>query len=147
MKVVAASTTTKVGLYLSAGLHDEMLATAQRLSTRKNPRGDVRRIYERAFRELAEAIEAGVLVAFPATRGVKVRISVRLSEALCVRVRDHTDDLSLKLTDYAFAAVNRFLKSTRSVGARPDGHTESVVANDQSAEVSSLSVRRRGSPL
>ncbi len=143
MKLVASST-TKVGLYLSAGLHDEMLATAQRLTTRKNPRGDVRRIYERAFRELAEAIEAGVLVAFPATRGVKVRISVRLSEALCVRVRDHTDDLSLKLTDYAFTAVDRFLRSTRSASARPEVRPKSPAANDQADDdVAMRSVRRR----
>ena len=142
---MAASTTTKVGLYLSAGLHDEMLATAQRLSRRKNPRGDVRRIYERAFRELAKAIDAGVPVSFPATRGVKVRISVRLSNALCVRVRDHTDDLSLKLTDYAFAAVDRFLRSTRSASARPVGRPKSPAANDQADDDVAMRVVRRSS--
>ena len=129
MKLVAASTTTKVGLYLSAGLHDEMLATAQRLSTRKNPRGDVRRIYERAFRELAEAIEAGVLVAFPATRGVKVRISVRLSEAGRIATGQSAD------TDTVLASVKAYVNALNRLIVRrqktaPDADVKSVNYRD-----------------
>ena len=44
----------KLGLFLPEGLHQDMLDTAERLNTRKNPRGCVRLIYERAFRELVE---------------------------------------------------------------------------------------------
>jgi hypothetical protein len=73
----------------------------------------VRLIYERAFRELVEALESGVEIAFPAVRGAKDRVSVRLSRPLCLRIRRHTDGLNLKLTDFAFAAIDRFLQSNK----------------------------------
>ena len=70
----------KLGLFLPEGLHQDMLDTAERLNTRKNPRGCVRLIYERAFRELVEALDGGEAVTFPAVRGAKDRVSVRLSK-------------------------------------------------------------------
>ncbi|MCR5881320.1 hypothetical protein [Phenylobacterium sp. J367] len=70
----------KLGLFLPEGLHKAMLKTAERLNTRKNPRGSVRLIYERAFRELVEALDGGEVVTFPAVRGAKDRVSVRLSK-------------------------------------------------------------------
>jgi hypothetical protein len=103
----------KLGLFLPEGLHAAMLNKAERLNTRKNPRGSVRLIYERAFRELVEALDAGEAVTFPAVRGAKDRVSVRLSRSLCVRVRRQTDALNLKLTDFAFAAIDRFLQATQ----------------------------------
>lgn len=69
-------TAEKLGLFLSEGLHQDMVSAAERLNTRKNPRGCVRLIYERAFRELVEALESGVEIAFPAVRGAKDRVSV-----------------------------------------------------------------------
>lgn len=72
----------KLGLFLPEGLHQDMLDTAERLNTRKNPRGCVRLIYERAFRELVEALDRGETVTFPAVRGAKDRVSVRLSKPL-----------------------------------------------------------------
>ena len=90
-----------------------MLDTAERLNTRKNPRGCVRLIYERAFRELVEALDGGEAVTFPAVRGAKDRVSVRLSKPLCVRIRRQTDALNLKLTDFAFTAIDRFLQTTQ----------------------------------
>jgi len=106
-------TAEKLGLFLSEGLHQDMVSAAERLNTRKNPRGCVRLIYERAFRELVEALESGVEIAFPAVRGAKDRVSVRLSRPLCLRIRRHTDGLNLKLTDFAFAAIVRFLQSNK----------------------------------
>ena len=106
-------TAEKLGLFLSEGLHQDMVSAAERLNTRKNPRGCVRLIYERAFRELVEALESGVEIAFPAVRGAKDRVSVRLSRPLCLRIRRHTDGLNLKLTDFAFAAIDRFLQSIK----------------------------------
>jgi hypothetical protein len=103
----------KLGLFLSEGLHQDMLTTAERLNTRKNPRGSVRRLYERAFREMVDALDGGAEIAFPAVRGVKDRVSIRLSGPLCARVRRHTDGLNLKLTDFAFVTVDRFLQSTK----------------------------------
>ncbi|MFD1192034.1 hypothetical protein [Phenylobacterium conjunctum] len=103
----------KLGLFLPEGLHQDMLFTAQRLNRRKNPRGCVRLIYERAFRELVEALDRGDTIVFPAVRGAKDRVSVRLSRPLCLQIRRQTDALNLKLTDFAFTAIQRFLHSTQ----------------------------------
>jgi hypothetical protein len=99
----------KIGLFLPEGLHDQMLHAARRLNTRKNPRGCVRGAYERAFVQLADSLDAGVPVTFRATRGVKDRVSIRISGRLCARVRSHLEAQNLKLTDFAFAAIDRFL--------------------------------------
>ncbi len=101
----------KIGLFLPKGLHDQMLRAARRLNTRKNPRGCVRGAYERAFVQLADSLDAGVPVTFHATRGAKDRVSVRISQRLCARVRRHLEIQNLKLTDFAFAAIDRFLVS------------------------------------
>jgi hypothetical protein len=99
----------KIGLFLPEGLHAQMLHAAKRLNARKNPRGSVRWAYERAFAQLADTLDAGVPVTFPATRGTKDRVSVRISRRLCTRVRGHLETQNLKLTDFAFTAIDRFL--------------------------------------
>ncbi len=98
----------KVGLLLPEGFHARMMSAARR-DVRRNPRGCIRVAYERAFVQLADSLDAGVAVAFPATRGVKDRVSVRMSGRLCARVRGHLEANNLKLTDFAFAAIDRFL--------------------------------------
>ena len=103
----------KIGLFLPEGLHDQMLRTARRLNTRKNPRGCVRSVYERALVQLADSLDAGVPVTFHAARGAKDRVSVRICGRLCARVRGHLETQNLKLTDYAFAAIDRFLVSNK----------------------------------
>ena len=100
----------KLGLFLPEGLHQRMVHAAGRLN-RKSPRGSVRLIYERAFGQLADALDAGDAVPFPAVRGAKDRVSVRVSWRLCSRVRAHMLTHNLKLTDLAFAAINRFLNA------------------------------------
>ena len=116
------SSAEKLGLFLPEGLHDQMIQAAQRLN-RKSPRGTVRCVYERAFAQLVEALDAGAPVAFPAVRGAKDRVSVRLSGRLSSRVRDHMQDRNLKLTDLAFAAIDRFLSAEQGAAcaahARP----------------------------
>ncbi len=98
----------KIGLFLPEGLHDRMLRTA-RTHYRRNPRGCVRGVYERALGQLADNLDAGVPVTFRATRGVKDRVSVRISGRLCARVRGHLETQNLKLTDFASAAIDRYL--------------------------------------
>ena len=99
------ATTEKLGLFLPQGLHEQMVqAAAERLSGRKTPRGGVRLVYEQAFNDLLEALDA-----FPAVRGAKHRISVRVSGLLCARIRGRLDPLNLKLTDFASTAIVRFL--------------------------------------
>ncbi len=101
----------KIGLFLPQGLHDQMLTTALTHYTRRNPRGCVRGVYERALGQLADSLDAGALVTFRATRGVKDRVSVRISGRLCARVRGHLETQNLKLTDFACAAIDRFLNA------------------------------------
>ena len=104
------ATTEKLGLFLPQGLHEQMVeAAAQRLSRRNTPRGGVRLVFEQAFNDLMEALDAGQIVAFPAVRGAKHRISVRVSGLLCARIRGRLDPLNLKLTDFASTAIVRFL--------------------------------------
>ena len=99
----------KIGLFLPQGMHERMLHTALTLNRRKNPRGTVRGVYERALGQLVDSLDDGAAVTFPATRGIKDRISVRISRRLCARVRVHLGTQNLKLTDFAFAAIDRFL--------------------------------------
>ena len=105
------SAAEKIGLFLPQGLHDQMLTTARTHYARRNPRGCVRGVYERALGQLADNLDAGVAVTFRATRGVKDRVSVRISGRLCARVRRHLETQNLKLTDFACAACHRFLAS------------------------------------
>ncbi|MFZ3005072.1 MAG: hypothetical protein WA047_02765 [Phenylobacterium sp.] len=104
------ATTEKLGLFLPQGLHEQMVqAAAKRLSGRKTSRGGVRMVYEQAFNDLLEALDAGQLVTFPAVRGAKHRISVRVCGLLCARIRGRLDHLNLKLTDFASTAIAGFL--------------------------------------
>ena len=48
-------------------------------------------------------------VVFAAVRGPKVRVTVRLSQALCDRLREALDRLNLKVTDFACTALDRYL--------------------------------------
>ena len=106
------ATTEKLGLFLPQGLHEHMVqAAAERLGGRETARGGVRLIYEQAFNDLLEALDADQLVTFPAVRGAKHRISVRVSGLLCARIRGRLDPLNLKLTDFASTAIVRFLHS------------------------------------
>jgi hypothetical protein len=84
-------------------------AAAERLRGRKTPRGGVRIVYEQALGDLLDALDASELVAFPAVRGMKERISLRISDELCARIRERLDALNLKLTDFACTAIWRFL--------------------------------------
>jgi hypothetical protein len=107
-------TTQKPGLFLPQGLHDQMTqAAAERLVGRKIRRGGVRIVYEQALGDLLEALDAGELVTFPAVRGAKKRISLRISDELCARIRARLNPLNLKLTDFACTAIWRFLASPR----------------------------------
>jgi len=99
----------KIGLFLPTGMHARMLRTALSLNRRKNPRGCVRGVYETAFGQLADCLDDGAVVVFPAVRGAKDRVSVRISRRLCARIRVQMESRNLKLTDFAFAAIDRFL--------------------------------------
>jgi hypothetical protein len=110
------SSAEKLGLFLPEGLHQEMIQAAERLN-RKSPRGTVRCVYERAFAQLSDALDAGQVVTFPAVRGAKDRISVRLSSRLCGRVRALMEARNLKLTDVAFTAIDRFLHTEQGASS------------------------------
>ena len=111
----------KLGLFLPEGLHDQMIQAAERLQ-RKSPRGTLRCVYERAFAQLADALDAGVPVTFPAIRGAKDRVSVRLSCRLSSRVRQLMEDHNLKLTDLAFTAIDRFLNAEQGASRGANVH-------------------------
>jgi hypothetical protein len=99
----------KLGLVLPAGLHEAMAVLAGRSLTAPAPRGAIQAVYARAFTALLEDLDAGRPVVFAAVRGAKVRVTLRLPEALCARIRARLDGLNLKLTDFACAAVQRTL--------------------------------------
>jgi len=72
-------------------------------------RGAIGEAYEHAFEALLARLDAGEPVTFAVVRGRKARVSLRLPEPLCQRVRERLAALDLKLTDFAFAAVDRWL--------------------------------------
>ena len=94
----------KLGLYLPATLHDRMVSAA-----RGRPRGALQAAYGEAFRRLLDAVQAGDEVVFAAVRGPKVRVTVRLSRALCDRLRQALAGLNLKVTDFACTALDHYL--------------------------------------
>ena len=94
----------KLGLYLPATLHDRMVAAAG-----GKPRGALQAAYGEAFRRLLDGVQAGDDVVFAAVRGPKVRVTVRLSQALCDRLREALEGLNLKVTDFACTAIDRYL--------------------------------------
>ena len=96
----------KLGLYLPATLHDRMIATA-----RGRPRGALQAAYDTALSELLDLLESGAEIVFAAVRGPKVRVTVRLSRALCERLRATLAGLNLKITDFACTALDRYLSN------------------------------------
>ena len=93
----------KLGLFLPPVLHDRMIAAAGR--------NGLSAAYARALEALLDRIDAGEVVAFAAVRGRKKRVTVRIDEALCDRLRTRLPTLSLKITDFGCAAVDRYLSS------------------------------------
>lgn len=96
----------KLGLVVPPALHEKMLRRAQ---VGGQGRGRVQRTYQAAFEALLAAIQMGEAVAFAAVRGPKIRVTLRLPARLCMRIRACLARLTLKLTDFACAAVARFL--------------------------------------
>lgn len=94
----------KLGLFVPADLHARMVAAC-----RDGPRGALQAAYAAAFTALLDALDAGVEVVFAAVRRPKRRFTVRLSEALCQRLRAALRRLTLKITDFACAAIGRHL--------------------------------------
>ena len=97
------SSGVKLGLFLPPALHDRMVTATgcQGLSA----------AYARALTALLDRIDAGEVVAFAAVRGRKKRVTVRIEQALCDRLRARLTTLNLKITDFACAAVDRHLSS------------------------------------
>jgi len=91
------------------GLHEQMAAMAAGSATGPPPRGAIQLVYAQAFTGLLEDLDAGQPVVFAAVRGAKARVTLRLPEALCARIRARLGPLNLKLTDFACAAVQRTL--------------------------------------
>jgi hypothetical protein len=94
----------KLGLSLPASLHERMV-----LSASGQPRGALQAAYGEALGRLLDAVEAGDGVVFAAVRGPKVRVTVRLSQDLCDRLREALARLNLKVTDFACTALDRYL--------------------------------------
>jgi hypothetical protein len=80
-------------------------------SSRGGPRGAVQAAYDTALTELLDLVESGGEVIFAAVRGPKVRVTVRLCEALCERLRRVLAGLNLKVTDFACTALDRYLSN------------------------------------
>ncbi|MDZ4374938.1 MAG: hypothetical protein U1C74_26460 [Phenylobacterium sp.] len=109
------SRTCKLGLVLPEGLHDRMVDLAVGPGGDAPRRGPIQAVYQRAFVELLQALDAGEPVAFAAVRGAKARVTLRLPETVCAKVRARLGPLNLKLTDFAYAAVDRLLSPTQGV--------------------------------
>jgi hypothetical protein len=97
----------KLGLFLPAALHDRMVD-----ANRDKPRGALQAAYATAFVALLDALDAGDQMLFAAVRGPKRRVTIRLSAALCERLRGRSASLNLKITDFACAAIVRSLPPT-----------------------------------
>ncbi len=100
----------KLGLVLPEGLHGRMVARAG-AGGAAPPRGALRGLYAGAFADLLDALDDGEAIVFPAVRGAKERVSLRLPAGLCDRIRTRLEPLNLKLTDLAAAAIARCLAS------------------------------------
>ncbi len=79
---MCAAAIVKLGLFLPAALHARMLTASQ-----DRPRGAVQDDYAAAIEALLEALERGEAVTFACVRGPKRRVTVRLTEALALRLR------------------------------------------------------------
>ena len=104
---MAPDASCKLGLFLPAVLHQQMVT-----ATRDQPRGALQNAYAAAFVALLDALDAGAEVVFAVVRGPKRRVTVRLSPALCARLRARSAHLNLKITDFACAAIVRSLPQT-----------------------------------
>ncbi len=93
----------KLGLFLPPALHDRMIAAAGR--------SGLSAAYAQALAHLLDRLDAGEVIAFAAVRGVKKRVTVRIDQALCDRLRARLPTLSLKITDFACAAIDHHLSS------------------------------------
>ena len=102
-----ASRSCKLGLVLPESFHAAMIAQAARCPSGR--RGALQAAYAAALQALLADLDAGEAVTFPAMRGPKIRVTLRLPRGLCAAVRARLADLTLKLTDFACAAVSRFL--------------------------------------
>jgi hypothetical protein len=99
---MCAAASAKLGLFVPAALHARMQAAAA-----GKPRGALQDDYAAAFADLLDALDAGEPVVFAAVRGAKQRVSVRLTEALSARLRQALQRETLKITDFACAAIER----------------------------------------
>ena len=97
----------KLGLFVPAGLHQQMVDACRHM-----PRGALQKAYIAAFAALLDSLDAGVEVVFAAVRGPKRRVTVRVSRAFCLRLRERLARLNLKITDFACAAIVRSLPQT-----------------------------------
>lgn len=95
------STPVKLGLVVPPDLHARLLASCEGIG--------VNAAYVRAFSALLDALDLGEVIAFPAVRGLKRRITVRLDPLLAARLRRRIAALNLKITDFACTALARFL--------------------------------------
>ena len=91
----------KLGLFLPPALHRRVVAGC-------GPRR-VGQAYAQAFAALLDRLDAGEAITFPAVRGPKARITIRLEPGLAARVRARIARLNLKITDFACTAVERAL--------------------------------------
>ena len=99
---MCAAAHEKLGLVVPADLHDRMIASA-----RDRPRGALQAEYAAALTDLLDCLDDGAPLIFAAVRGPKRRVTVRLSEALTLRLRTRLEVLNLKITDFACAAIAR----------------------------------------
>ncbi len=97
------SSGVKLGLFLPPALHERMVADTGRQG--------LSAAYAQALTALLDRIDAGEAIVFAAVRGRKKRVSVRIDQALCDRLRARLPILSLKITDFACAAVERHLSA------------------------------------
>jgi hypothetical protein len=101
-----ASSSCKLGLVLPESFHIAMIALAAR---GPSGRGALQAAYAAALQALLADLDEGRPVTFPAVRGPKIRVTLRLPRGLCETIRARLAALTLKLTDFACAAVSRFL--------------------------------------
>jgi len=101
------SHSVKLGLYLPAPQHARMVEAVLGAG-----RGALQAAYSQAFIDLLDALDAGLEQTFVVVRGPKRRVTVRLPSALCERIRSALTQRSLKITDFACAAIDRHLPPT-----------------------------------
>ena len=96
----------KLGLMVPEHLHQNMVRCAA-ISPR--PRGALQRAYTAALQSLLDAVGDREVIAFTRVRTLKICLTVRTPESLRLDVRACLAVRSLKLTDFACAAVEPWL--------------------------------------